>query len=61
MAAMTSRFNIRCVIQYYSDQWFEHTYSESQLSQMQVPNDLISFFNLIIVDPHAEPTFNRKP
>ena len=21
MAAMTSRFNIRCVIQYYSDQW----------------------------------------
>ena len=24
MAAMTSRFNIRCVIQYYSDQWFRH-------------------------------------
>ena len=24
MAAMTSRFNIRCVIQYYSDQWSTH-------------------------------------
>ena len=24
MAAMTSRFNIRCVIQYYSDQWWKH-------------------------------------
>ena len=26
MAAMTSRFNIRCVIQYNSDQWAKHEY-----------------------------------
>ena len=27
MEAMTSRFNIRCVIQYYSDQWSTHSMS----------------------------------
>ena len=28
MAAMTSRFNIRCVIQYYSDQWYGSTLAQ---------------------------------
>ena len=31
MAAMTSRFNIRCMIQYYSDQWLKSITSDHSL------------------------------
>ena len=50
MAAMTSRFNIRCVIQYYSDQWSTRNNIRCGYATFEIGTTQYGFY---VVKPHV--------